>query len=64
MSLVEKWISAMSAAVTNGTPVCVKEISDSIIAASEAAKTDFAKGPFYAQEIIKKCLSELRFAQA
>ena len=64
MSLVEKWISAMSAAVTNGTPVCVKEISDSIIADCEAAKTDFAKGPFYAQEIIKKCLSELRVAQA
>ena len=64
LSLVEKWISAMSAAVTNGTPVCVKEISDSIIADCEAAKTDFAKGPFYAQEIIKKCLSELRVAQA
>ena len=64
LSLVEKWVSAMSAAVTNGTPVLVKEISDSVITDCESAKTDFAKGPFYAQEIIKKCLAELRVAQA
>lgn len=64
LSLVERWISAMGTAVTNGTPIYVKEVSDSIIADCEAAKTDFSKGPFYAQEIIKKCLSELRIAQA
>lgn len=64
LSIVEKWISAMSAAVTNGTSICVREISESVIADCEAAKTDFARGPFYAQEIIRKCLSELRVAQA
>ncbi len=64
LSLVEKWVSAMSAAVSKGTPVCVDEISGSIIADCESAKVDFAKGPFYAQEIIKKCLAELRVAQA
>ena len=64
LSAVETWLSAMKSAVISGTPVCVKEISDSIIADCEAAKTDFAKGPFYAQEILKKCFSVLRVAIA
>lgn len=64
LSAVETWLSAMKYAVINGTPDCVRDISESIIADCEAAKTDFAKGPFYAQEILKKCLSVLRVAMA
>lgn len=64
LSFVEKWLSSMKAAIKKGTPVCVKEISDRIIADCEAAKTDFAKGPFYAQEILKKCFAVLRVSAA
>lgn len=60
MSAVQRWISATKEAVVNGTPVCAQEIADSIIHDCEAAKTDFAKGPFYAQEILKKCFAEIR----
>ncbi len=64
LSFVEKWLSSMKAAIKKGTPICVKEISDRIIADCEAAKTDFAKGPFYAQEILKKCFAVLRVSAA
>lgn len=64
LSAVETWLSAMKSAVINGSPVCVREIAESIIADCEAAKTDFARGPFYAQEILKKCFSVLRVAIA
>lgn len=64
LSAVETWLNAMKSAVINGTEACVKEICDSIIADCESAKTDFAKGPFYAQEILKKCFSVLRVAIA
>lgn len=64
LSAVEKWVAEMKEAVITGTPVCVKEISDSIISDCEAAKTDFAKGPFYAQEILRKCFAEIRVNSA
>ncbi|MGN1341355.1 MAG: tubulin-like doman-containing protein [Oscillospiraceae bacterium] len=64
LSAVETWLSAMKSAVINGSPTCVNEIADSIIADCEEAKTDFSKGPFYAQEILKKCFAELRVAMA
>lgn len=64
LSAVETWLSGMKSAVINGSPICVNEIAERIIADCEAAKTDFAKGPFYAQEIIKKCFSVLRVAMA
>lgn len=59
-NVAKKWIADMKAAVIAGTEPCASEIADSIIKDCENAKTDFAKGPFYAQEILKKCLAEIR----
>lgn len=64
LSVVEEYVAKMKQAVLDGGPVCVKEISDSIISDCEAAKTDFAKGPFYAQELLKKCFAEIRLNSA
>lgn len=64
LSAAEEWVAKMKQAVIDGAPVCVNEIADSIIADCEAAKTDFAKGPFYAQEILKKCFAEIRLSSA
>lgn len=58
--VVENWLDALSSAVQNGAPVAAGEIADSIIHDCETAKVDFARGPFYAQEIMKKCLADLR----
>ncbi len=60
LSAVQKWIGDTKNAVISGTPICAKEIADSIIIDCENAKSDFAKGPFYAQEILKKCFAEIR----
>lgn len=60
LSVVKKWLSDTREAVVNGAPVCAKDIADSIITDCENAKSDFAKGPFYAQEILKKCFAEIR----
>lgn len=59
-NVVHKWISATRDAVLAGTEPCANEIADSIIRDCESAKTDFSKGPFYAQEILKKCFAEIR----
>ncbi len=64
LSAVETWISSLKAAVMNGSAECAKTIADSVIADCESAKTDFGKGPFYAQEILKKCFAEIRVASA
>lgn len=64
LSAVETWLSAFKSAVINGAPECAKSIADSVIGDCEAAKTDFSKGPFYAQEILKKCFAEIRVASA
>ena len=60
LSAVQKWLSSMKDAVVNGGPICAQEIADSIITDCENAKTDFARGPFYAQEILRKCFAEIR----
>ena len=64
LKAAEKWAAEMRTAVEKGGPVYAQELSDSIIADCEAAKTDFSRGPFYAQEILRKCLSELRVSAA
>lgn len=64
LSAVETWLSALRSAVINGAPECAKSIAESIIGDCENAKTDFGKGPFYAQEILKKCFAEIRVASA
>ncbi len=62
VNYVRKYVEKFSLAVSEGAKQCLPEICNSIISACEAAKTDINKGPFYAMEIVKKCLSELRAA--
>lgn len=64
INYVRKYVEKFSLAVTEGAKKCLPEICSSIISACEAAKTDINKGPYYAMEIVKKCLSELRNASA
>lgn len=64
LKAAEKWAEEMRKAVEKGGPVYAKELSDSLIADCEAAKTDFSRGPFYAQEVLRKCLAELRVSAA
>ncbi len=64
INYVKKYVESFSNAVSEGAKKCLPEICRSIISACEAAKTDINKGPFYAVEIVKKCLSELRAAAA
>lgn len=47
-----------------GARIMAPEIVDSVISVCDGAKNDFEKGPFYAVEIVKKCLAELRVALA
>ncbi len=61
---VDDWAQKMSDLTKKGAEVCGKEIVDEIISTCEAAKTDMEKGPFYAIEIVKKCLADLRVAIA
>ena len=61
---VETWVMNVSDAVRQGAASTCEDIISGIITVCEQAKTDFEKGPFYAQEIIRKCLSELRVAHA
>lgn len=61
---VEEWAQKMSDLTKKGTEICGKDIVDEIILLCENAKTDMEKGPFYAIEIVKKCLADLRVAIA
>lgn len=61
---VEDWAEKMSELTKKGAEICGKQIVDEIISTCEAAKTDMEKGPFYAIEIVKKCIADLRVAIA
>lgn len=61
---VEEWAQKMSDLAKQGAEFCGKKIVDEIVSICEAAKTDMEKGPFYAIEIVKKCLGDLRVAIA
>lgn len=61
---VETWLMNVSDATKQGAASCCESIIGEIIGVCEQAKSDFEKGPFYAQEIIRKCLAELRVASA
>ncbi len=61
---IDNWLEKYVSSVENGAEICLDEIANSIISTCESAKAEFEKGPFYALEIIKKCLSELRVAIA
>lgn len=61
---VDDWVRKYCENVTKGADICSEEIVESIKSTCEKSKTDISKGPFYAIEIVKKCLSELRVATA
>ncbi len=61
---VESWLKRITASTEKGAEICLEEISASIIKVCEEAKCDFSKGPFYAEELIRKCLHQLRVSSA
>ena len=61
---IEKWLDETVELTRQGADMCVENIVSEIINECEASKADINRGPFYAVEIIKKCLSELRVAIA
>lgn len=61
---VDNWLDRLAAATEKGSEIVCEEVVGSVIKVCEEAKTDFSKGPFYAAELIKKCLSDLRVAIA
>ncbi|MDE7362551.1 MAG: tubulin-like doman-containing protein [Oscillospiraceae bacterium] len=48
----------------NGADILLPEVKKEVIERCESAKVDFDKGPFYAVEVVKKSLNELRSAIA
>ncbi len=61
---IESWLTRMDNSTKKGAEICADEVVNSIINVCEEAKCDFSKGPFYAAELIKKCLADLRVATA
>lgn len=61
---IESWLERISNSTKKGAEICIDEIYNSIVNVCEEAKKDFSKGPFYAAELIRKCLSTLRVAIA
>lgn len=59
-AVADRWVNDMSNAVINGAKLCSKQIAGDIISECEAARVDFLKGPYYAEEILKRCLSVLK----
>lgn len=47
-----------------GAKTVLPEVVEEVISVCENAKNDFEKGPFYAVEVVKKCLAKLREALA
>lgn len=61
---VESWLDRISKSTKKGADICLEEISASVIKVCEEAKNDIEKGPFYGEELIRKCLHQLRVATA
>ncbi len=61
---IEKWLDRVSESTKKGAEICLDEVTNSIIKVCDEAMGDFAKGPFYAAELVRKCLSTLRVAIA
>lgn len=61
---IDKWLDEMVELTQQGADMCQEDIVNDIIGECEESKGDINRGPFYAVEIIKKCLSELRVAIA
>ncbi len=61
---IESWLDRMDESTKKGAEVYRDEAVKSIKAFCEEAKCDYTKGPFYAAELVKKCLADLRVATA
>lgn len=61
---IESWLNRMDTSTKKGAEVFCDEVVSSVVKVCEEAKGDFSKGPFYAAELIKKCLADLRVAIA
>lgn len=61
---INKWLDQTVELTQQGADMCLDDIVSEIIDECETSKADINRGPFYAVEIIKKCLSELRVAIA
>lgn len=61
---IENWLSRLEASTQKGAEICLDEVTASIINVCDEAMRDFSKGPFYAAELVKKCLATLRVAIA
>ena len=48
----------------NGSDIVLPAVFDEVVSICEEAKNNFDKGPFYAVEVVKKSLAELRVAIA
>lgn len=64
LGYVNDWVNKIEQAAKKGAMTCYDSVVNEVISMCESAKTDMTKGPFYAIEIIKKCLAELRVATA
>ncbi len=61
---IENWLDRISASTEKGAEICLEEVTASIVKVCEEAMRDFDKGPFYAAELVKHCLSTLRVTMA
>lgn len=61
---VENWLQRITTSTEKGAEIYLDEISASIIKVCEDAKCDFSKGPFYAEELVRKCIQQLRVSSA
>lgn len=61
---IEGWLDRIATSTEKGAEICLEEITRSVINVCEEAMHDFGKGPFYAAELVKKCLAQLRVAIA
>lgn len=61
---VKRWLERMEKSTQKGAEICLDEIYQSVVKVCEEAKSDFTKGPFYAEELLRKCLHQLRVSAA
>lgn len=61
---VSEYLDRFTQLCGKGAGIMAPEIVSSVISVCDTAKNAYDKGPFYAIDIVKKCLSELRVVMA
>lgn len=61
---ITKWLDRITASTEKGSDFACDEILNRVTKFCDEAKVDFSKGPFYAAELLRKCLADLRVAIA